>query len=234
MYGKYFRNFGGAYTCMSENITVAIADDQQMFLESVVAALNSHSVISIIGQAFSGKELLSKLHVRPVAVVVISLEISSLSGFNIISQLSNKFPGIKIIALTSLHSDELRKKCKYFGIDAYLPKECGLSLLIEAILTVQHKEFELSNEQVMRLFPDYSKLFSKMERKMLPLFCKGLSLKEVADYTTEEVCRVKTYRSRIYAKAEVNCLALLIGFVVRHKLLSIHEVAPLEERFYQE
>src|SRR5436190_472403 len=89
------------------NITLGIADDHQLFLKSLSLLINSLEDFTILAEAMNGKDLIEKIESKKLSPDIILLDVNMpvMDGRQTAEYLSEKFPAIKLVALSMKDDD---------------------------------------------------------------------------------------------------------------------------------
>ena len=106
---------------------VMIVDDQYSVRESLAFGLNLFNDLLVVGQASDGQEAVSLCaKVRP-DVILMDLTMPHLDGVEATRLIHSRFPGIYIIALSNLDSNEPQvKAAMHDGACAFLNKQTSI------------------------------------------------------------------------------------------------------------
>lgn len=97
---------------------VLISDENPKLLESLQEILKSHGKSFDIVVANNGAEALTIVRRMPVDLVITGLRASRFDGFQLITELAQKHPQVKVIAMVGAHTPLLRSTVRMLGVDA--------------------------------------------------------------------------------------------------------------------
>jgi len=210
---------------MKQKVKLFIADDHQMFIDGLKALLKDTHWIEIIGEANNGKEVIEKIEEIQPDVLLLDVGMPELNGIDTTKIIHEKYPAIKIIALT-MYDDQYRvSKMMKAGVQGYLLKNTTKHELLEAIDTVQlgeqyiHenlKRFTLTNHKTEEQ-PLISKL-TKREIEIIQLILKSATNKEIADKLFLSELTINTHRKNAMRKLELKNTASLVQFALENNL----------------
>ena len=86
------------------SIRVLLADDHELFLEGLKELILKAPGIELAGQARDGLEALEQTALMEPDVVLMDMTMPRLNGIQATRQISEKFPGIRVLVL-SMHGD---------------------------------------------------------------------------------------------------------------------------------
>ncbi len=117
-------------------INVIVADDQDIVREELKMILSLDEEINIVGEARNGKELLELMINSMPDVILMDIRMPVLGGIQATKQVKQKYPGIKIIILTTFNEDRFIFEGLKNGADGYILKDSGSKEIINSIKTV--------------------------------------------------------------------------------------------------
>ena len=123
---------------MSDKIEIAIAEDDNIFLDIVAKFLKPHKNIAVTIKAFNGKELLDKLKTKSKKpdIVLLDLIMPVMDGKETLEYLSEHYPEIKVLMLTFYQEPGISQQLIERGANGFIFKNTDLSKLAEIIETV--------------------------------------------------------------------------------------------------
>lgn len=170
------------------NINVAILDDHPLVLNGIVSMLSGYSHISIFGQFSNSNAFFVAIERHQPDVLLLDLQLQETTGAEVLSVLKQKYPGIKVIILTSVNNLLVIKTLMAGGASGYILKTIELEQITEAINSVFRGEIYLS-EEVKDLLAK-----SAISKKSILGFNDDLSAKEIEilrliadENTTQEI-----------------------------------------------
>lgn len=218
------------------SLNVYIADDHQLFIEGVKALLRDAENIRITGEAENGEALLALLEKAPCDVVLMDINMPVLGGMDTTKRVREKYPDVKVLALTmfddTLHISEMIKA----GASGYLLKNAGKDELVNAITRVARGEKYVSNEVSVKII---EKMFSndqsgiataqpgparkaeltRRELEIIRLIAKEHTNNEIAVILNNSPMTIITHRKNLLRKLGVKNTAGLIKYAMNHGLL---------------
>ena len=115
-------------------LRVLIADDHQLFAETLGLTLDFDERVEVAGSARNGKEAVRlALGLQPDAVLM-DLEMPVLDGFHATRLLRRLLPACPVVVLTASPSSEDVHRARSAGAAAYLTKGCALGHVVSALL----------------------------------------------------------------------------------------------------
>jgi len=192
-----------------EIIRVLIVDDHAVVRKGIRALLATEPTLEVLDEAQDGLEAVAKFEKLKPDVLLLDLLMPNMSGIEVIRDLKGKYPGVKILVLTSFAADEQVFPAIKAGALGYLLKDTQPEDLINAISQVHQGESFLSPaiarmvlEEVFKpgdkpLSPDP---LTKREIEVLQVLAKGKSNREIGETLHITEATVRTHVSNILAK----------------------------------
>ncbi len=124
---------------MSE-IRVLIADDHPIVCKGIRNLLEPAADITVVGEAHSGAETLQLIHSAKPDLVLLDVELTDMSGIDVIRQLNDEKVSVRILGLSSYDDREFISQLLALGASGYLLKDEIPEQIIEAIRGVARGE----------------------------------------------------------------------------------------------
>ncbi len=124
---------------MSE-IKVLIADDHPIVCKGIRNLLEPAADITVIGEAHSGAEALQLVQSLKPDLVLLDVELTDMSGIDVIRQLNEDKISVRILGLSSYDDREFISQLLALGASGYLLKDEIPEQIIEAIRGVARGE----------------------------------------------------------------------------------------------
>jgi len=221
---------------MKENIQLAIADDQRLFLKGMRFIIDTFENIDLVIEAYNGQDLIDKLKLNTPDVVLLDLKMPVMDGIETTKYLKIHYPDLKIILL-SMHNDErLITYMMEIGANGYLLKDEEPEQVKEAIESVMEKDF-FFNEYVSKALlkgvkgknePTPATIsmraadnLTKRELEVLQLICQECTTAEIASQLFISVRTVEGHRKNLLEKTGVRNMAGLVIYALKNKLVTI-------------
>ena len=112
-------------------LKVLLVDDEIEFAQTLSERLQMRNIGSSV--AYDGKSALELVRNDAPEVMIIDLKMPGIDGMEILKQVKQTRPEIKVIVLTGHGSEQDRKKCMDMGAFAYMQKPVDINLLSETL-----------------------------------------------------------------------------------------------------
>lgn len=204
-------------------IRVMIVDDHGMVRRGLSAYLAGESDLAVIAEARDGQEAIDLCESKQPDVILMDLVMPELGGVAAIRLIHNRFPDIRIIALTSFQEKELVQEALKAGAISYLLKNVSGEDLAEAIRDSYAGRPMLAKEAVEALIQgedddQIGKDLTLREREVLNLLCKGLTNPEIAQQLSVSRSTIKAHVSSVLSKLGVSNRGEAIALAIEKHL----------------
>jgi DNA-binding NarL/FixJ family response regulator len=211
-------------------IAVGITDDHQLFLKSLSVLINSFGNFHVTLEALNGQELLQKLAAlpEPPEILLIDVNMPVMAGVTTVQQVAEKYPLIRMIALSMKDDDNTIINMIRAGCNAYLLKDIHPEELERALQEVHSKG--LYNADAFNI--NYRRLLnhgrhgnevalSDKEKIFLQLACSDLTYKQIASEMHLSERTVDGYRESLFEKLNVQSRVGMALEAIRRDLVKL-------------
>lgn len=207
---------------MSSPLRVALADDQELFLESLSALFaNTGGEVEVIWSARNGEETLEKALAQKPDVLLLdySFKGKTQDGGEICRLMSEQCPGVGILMLSVSYEISVIRETLRNGALGYASKDIGKAELLNGIRTVARGEYffdQTALTEIVQHFsgiktgnsPDRHYPLTPREFEVALIYAKGTPAKEIAAtlYISEDTVEshIKSIRSKLDAKTRYD------------------------------
>ena len=204
-------------------INVAITDDQAIIRYGVGRILEEDPGISLAGIYNGGESLLAGLRNEQPDVLLLDIQMPGQNGVELAGIITQRYPVIRIIALTNIDSPEQARDMIQQGCLGYLLKDTEPRVLIEAIKTVNRGEqfiYEDLKKQLLNLMLQTpTNLITRREKEILRFVADGYTNQAIANELFLSLRTVENHRTRLLQKLGVKNTALLVKVALEKKLI---------------
>jgi DNA-binding NarL/FixJ family response regulator len=114
-------------------LTLAIADDHNLFRKGVLELLKAFPEITLVADASNGAELLEKIEADLPDVVMLDLEMPEMDGIQTSRYLLSKYADVRILIMSTYGDEPLVESLLDEGVKGYLLKNSEPNELREAL-----------------------------------------------------------------------------------------------------
>ncbi|MED1781403.1 hybrid sensor histidine kinase/response regulator transcription factor [Brevibacillus fortis] len=207
-----------------EIIRLFIVDDHSFIRESLRTILEGQRDLRVVGMAEDGAQAVELCEELEPDLVLMDLEMPNMDGIAATKRIKEKWPGIRVLVLSTFQDTEKAKEIMRSGADGYLLKSIESRELAETIRLVHrggtmiaqdllHKmlDAQSANEQEELLdAPNISEKdensygLTKREREILQMLSQGMRYKTIASKLYLSDGTVRNYASALYDKLGVR------------------------------
>jgi two-component system, NarL family, response regulator LiaR len=210
-----------------DRITVLIADDHPIVRQGLRAFLDLQDEVTVIGEAATGIEAVTKVEELLPDVVLLDLVMPDVDGIEAARRIRDVSPATKVIVLTSYADDEKIFPAIKAGAAGYLLKDVEPQEIATGIRRVQQGEALLHPKIAARLMREVTGkepeggVLTARELDVLRGLAKGLSNKALAEELVVSEKTVKTHVSNILAKLHLADRTQAALYAVRERLVKL-------------
>jgi DNA-binding NarL/FixJ family response regulator len=212
-----------------EKITVIIVDDHQLFREGLKLLLNINPSIGSIYQASNGAEFLELLETSVPDIVLMDIDMPKMDGIEATKKALEKFPELKIIALSMYGDDDYYIRMIEAGAKGFIVKNSDIEIVEKAISKVMEGENYFASDVMAALVKHLNQQkneeskceLSEREAEILYFICKGLSNQEIAESLFLSKRTVDKHRENILSKTNTKNTAGLVLYAIKHRIIQI-------------
>lgn len=207
-----------------DTVGVMLVDDQLIVRRGLATIIKYAPGIEVVAEAANGREALERAERTRPDVVLMDLKMPILGGIPAIRELSQRFPDVHVIILTTYDDDELVYDGIRAGAEGYLLKDASSEELLGAIRDVMRGESRLDPKVAAKVLAGFRDLASTSqgernlasqdlypvealtdrEHDVLQLLAQGLSNSEIASRLYLSEGTVKNYVSEVMDKLQVS------------------------------
>ena len=191
-------------------IRVLIVDDHPLVRDGLKVLLLTAPDMTLAAEAGSGEEALRLCAVKEIDIVLMDLKLPGMGGVQATSAIRERYPSIKVIALTSFMDKNLVEEVLRAGAISYILKDSTPTELASAIRSassgqatmstaVAQSLVQLENEQPSATGHD----LTPREREVLALIAAGMSNGEISRQLVVQPATVNFHVGNILSKLEV-------------------------------
>lgn len=198
-----------------QTLKVLIVDDHAVARRGISAYLDVLDDIEAVGQAVDGQDALEQLadlavHGGLPDVVLLDLMMPRMDGTAAMPEIRRRYPGVKVVVLTSFGEAERMNTMMQLGASGYLLKDAGAQEVAAAIRAAARDEVFIDTSmarkfaQMMRSPGAGISSLTERERTVLQLVGAGKSNREIAKdlFISERTAR--THVSNVLGKLNVS------------------------------
>ncbi|HEX7902987.1 MAG TPA: response regulator transcription factor [Chitinophagaceae bacterium] len=208
-------------------ITLALVDDHQIVIDGLMALLKGHDKFRFAFATTDSREVINKLTQSPADILLTDVMMPFFPGNELARQVKEKFPLIKILALSmSGQGDLVNEMINEADISGYVLKNIGKQELIRALEKIAAGGIYFSEEVIDELKRSSQRKkqneeahLTGREIEIIRLIEKEFNNKQIAEALFISERTVETHRKNIFRKTTTNSVIGLVKYAYEHKLI---------------
>jgi len=207
---------------VSERIRVAVFEDHTMVREGIVALLEMHADLEVVGQAGDGEAAIALWKTLRPDVALIDLRMPVKDGVTVIAAVRQEQPAARFLVLTTYDSEDDVSRALQAGARGYLLKGATRATLVDAIRAVHAGHRYVPPDLADRVLPRPSQeALTDREAEVLQRIAQGMSNKEIGDVLGISEHTVKGHVKNVLGKLGVTDRTKALVEAVRRGLVHL-------------
>jgi len=207
----------------NKTLRIIIADDHEIFRGGLKALFETLDNIELVAEAANGQELINILDKNECDIIFMDIKMPVIDGIEATKIISQKYPEIKIIALTAYFDEENIKRIFETNVKGILFKNNKIGQIETALKNVIEGSSYYSEE----VFAYVSKFreenqkdikLTKRELQVLQLIKQGYSNKKIAIKLFISPKAVEYHKSNLLKKTDSKNLFQLADYVIKNEV----------------
>jgi len=206
-------------------IRILLVDDHAVVRSGLSKFLMVNKDLELVAEASDGTEAVQMTGLHKPDVILMDLMMPGMDGITSTREIHQKFPQVKIIALTSFSEQNMVQGALQAGATGYLQKNVTAAELGNAIRSAHVGRMTLSPEAIQVLVnagpqPQIQgNALTERERDVLKGMVDGLNNNEIAEKLFISLGTVKFHISNIFQKLGVGSRVEAVKISIEQKLV---------------
>lgn len=212
---------------------VAIVDDHLLIAKAISGIISDFDGFEVLYEVENGKKLLDRLNsdINKPDIVLLDISMPVMDGYETAGWLRQKYPDIKVMALTMNSDDASLVRMIKSGAKGYLQKNIHPMELHNGLIKLVSTGFYFPDWATMQLVRNLTSEngghyadpeITKREKEFLAYVCSELTYKEIAEKMFCSPRTVESYRDSLFEKLGVKTRVALALYAVRIGLYDIN------------
>ena len=212
---------------VNSQIRVLVVDDHKVVRKGLRTFIAVHDDLDLVGEAGNGEEAIEQCTALHPDVVLMDLKMPVMDGPTAIGHIRERFPEIKIVALTSFDDDTMAQRALTAGAISYLFKDVEEDELMSAIRFAHRGRGMIAPEAMQALVAhslnddDYSVGLTVREQEALELVARGMTNPEIADRLMISVSTVNFHVHNVLDKLGAKTRTEAVVIAAREGLIEV-------------
>jgi two-component system, NarL family, nitrate/nitrite response regulator NarL len=211
----------------NKKISLGIVDDHQIVIDGLKSLLHGHDQFQVLIECTQPQEMIELIGKNQIDILMTDVMMPGLNGAELSKLVHQKFPEIKILALSmSGQGDLVNQMINDADISGYVLKNIGKQELVKALEKISGGGIYFS-EEVLHEMTRASDLKKENEEahltareiEIIQLIEKELSNKQIAERLFLSERTVETHRKNIFRKTNTSSVIGLVKYAYEHKLI---------------
>jgi len=208
-----------------------IVEDHKIFREGLHLLLSHFPFVGKIYEASNGWEYLSLIDKNLPDVVLMDINMPIIDGIEATKLSKEKFPNLKIVALTMHGYVNYYQKMMELGASGFIDKNTDRRELEMALLKNLNNETYITQDILIRIIknldysntevPNNSEQFSERELEILKLLAEGYTTKNIGEKLFISHRTVERHKENMLRRSNTNNTLNLVLFSLRHKIIQL-------------
>jgi len=209
---------------------ILLVDDHALVRAGIRALIEGKPGIEVVAESGDGDEALRIIGESHPDLVLLDITIPSINGFEVLEQITKRYPQTRVIILTVHEGTEYAMRALRAGAAGYLPKSAATIELEDAITAVAQGGTYLSHDISQKTLFQYAQArtpqdllesLTTRQREILKLIAEGQSTKEIGSNLNISVKTVESHRAKLAEKLGIHDVAGLVRFAIRMGLIQV-------------
>ena len=216
---------------------IILVDDHSLFREGIKLLIETEGFGKVVAEAQNGQEFLNLLPAHTPDLVIMDIAMPVMGGMEATEKAKALYPDLKILALTMFDEENNYLDMVQAGVLGFILKTAGKHELERAIKAVTQGEIFYSTDLLHRIIQSHhsnqtntvaantsASNITENELEVLRLFCKGLTVSEIAKLIFRSVKAVESRRSSLLRKTNSKNTINLILYAIKNKLIELEDI----------
>lgn len=215
---------------MIKKINIAIAEDHQLLRQGMISLLKEEEGLNILFDVGDGETLLECLKTYQPDVILLDIAMPLMDGKEALEKIRQKYPDINVIIVSTYYIDKFITEFIARGAKGFLPKNCDIEKVVDAIYTVHDKGYyfdttvsrsivdKLMESEGIAIYPSNDSL-SQKEKEILRLICLEKTNQEISEILFLSKRTVEWHKKNIVEKTNSKSAIGLMRYAIKNKIL---------------
>jgi DNA-binding NarL/FixJ family response regulator len=195
-------------------IKVGIVEDDRELRESLSKVVDGHPRLRCVAACKSGEEALERMPAAQPDVVLMDINLPSMTGLKCTAILKDRLPKTQILMLTIYSNNNYIFEALQAGASGYLLKSNSSEEVVRSIVGVMEGGAPMTGQIARRVIEAFRKpvknglseaQLTERELEVIQLIARGYANKEIASQLGVAVSTIRRHIENIYSKLHVHC-----------------------------
>lgn len=232
-------------------ISVFIVDKQVIFRQGLMQMLANYADIKVVGDGAFLFDVLELIENLLPDIILMDIDLPSLSGLGMVRQVVNRYPGISVVVLSPNPDDDQLFQVIKSGASAFINTDTTVDELVTTLRRAIRKEYPINDillqrpsaaKKVLNFFQNMAvrnlsslmRPLSEREIEILRYVAEGNHNKRIAGALNISEQTIKNHITSIMRKLNANDRTHAVVLAIRKGWINIDEVTKLDESEQEE
>ena len=211
-------------------VRVLIVDDQTLFRSGLARLLSTQPGMLVVGEAGNGAEAVRMAERLEPDVVLMDIRMPELDGIEATRRILRSRPGVRVLILTTFHTDAYVLDALRSGASGYVLKDSAVEAISTSIHAVMGSERVVSGPIAQRMVGmltgdaptrEFYDGLTAREIEVLKMIASGMPNKRIAFKLGISEKTVRNHISHIYEKLDIYDRSQAVLYAVRKGLVDL-------------
>lgn len=201
-------------------IYIVVADDNRFFCEALKDSLNQHKELNVINYFTDLRELTAFCGENNFDVLILDVNFNGTSSLDFIDTIRKEKNQFKIISLTTLNNDYIKRKAISKGVNCFIGKDSDLSLFKDVIVNCINSNSKRKIPKTKKISID-NMIFTERKLEILQLLYShsDKTEKELSELLNISITSLKTHKRELFEITNTTNTNELIKFGIQNGII---------------
>ncbi len=202
-------------------VQILIVDDHPLLAEGLAKLINDNHIGEVAGIASTAEQCYKLIKSNHYDLILLDINLPDGNGVDICKEIHEKYPNVKILAITSFGEYTIVRKMLENGASGYLLKNSMPEEIVAGVETVLDGGIFLCHEVdlLMKRHPEKHIFLTPRETELLKLIVDGYTNPEIAEKLFLGIETINSYRKNLLFKLNARNTAVLVKMAIEQKLI---------------
>ncbi|TAH37298.1 MAG: response regulator transcription factor [Planctomycetota bacterium] len=217
---------------MNDTVRIVLADDHQVVRQGLRALLQSQPGFTVVGEASDGLRAVEVVEQLRPDVLVADLMMPGLSGLDVALRVAKRAPRTRTVVLSMYADEAYVVQALRNGALAYVPKDAGAPVLIQAIKEAaagriflgppfSSQTVEAWLKKAESIPQDSYESLTPRERQVLHMAAEGLTNAQIAENLRISPRTAETHRANLLHKLGLKGQTELVRYALARGIVRL-------------
>jgi DNA-binding NarL/FixJ family response regulator len=210
-----------------EPIRVMVVDDHPIWRDGIRSDLEDSGCATVVAEATDGGEAIELARESEPEVVLMDLQLPTVSGVDAIRQIVEESPGTRVLVLSASGEEADVLEAVKVGAIGYLLKSATREEIVDAVCRVRNGEPVFTPSLAGLVLSEFRRVaghdpaeprLTTRENEILKLVAKGYSYREIAEKLFISVKTVQNHVQNILTKLQLRKRYELMRYAIQRGL----------------